>query len=74
MVVIMKEDATEAQVAKVMFRIEALGSKAHLARGRFHAFIGVVAANHRVKIGVFDSLEGVERVISALGPPHEHQR
>jgi len=68
MVVMMKEDATEAQVAKVMFKIEALGTKAHLSRGTVNTFVGVVGAANGVETGILESLEGVERVISVPGP------
>ena len=68
MVVIMKGDATEAQVAKVMFKIEALGSKAHLSRGKVHTFVGVVGATNGIEPENFQLLEGVEQVMSVPGP------
>ena len=68
MVVIMKGDATEAQVAKVMFKIEALGSKAHLSRGKVHTFVGVVGATNGIEPDNFQLLEGVEQVMSVPGP------
>ena len=68
MVVIMKGDATEAQVARVMFKIEALGSKAHLSRGKVHTFVGVVGATNGIEPENFQLLEGVEQVMSVPGP------
>ena len=68
MVVIMKEDATESQVAQILFKIEALGCKAHLSRGTVHTFVGIIGATKGAEGGYFEGLQGVDRVISVPGP------
>ncbi len=68
MVVLMKKGATENQISRVLFKIEALGSKAHLSRGNIRTIIGVVGDNSNIEPGAFESLEGVERVVPLLGP------
>ena len=68
MVVLMKKGANENQISRVLFKIEALGSKAHLSRGNIRTIIGVVGDNSKIEPGVFESLDGVERVVPLLGP------
>ena len=68
MVVIMKSDATEGQVAQVLFRAETLGSRAHLSRGKTHAVIGVMGTTDGIETGAFESLGGVEQVVRRRGP------
>ncbi len=68
MVVVMKKNANENQISRVLFKIEALGSKTHLSRGNIRTIIGVVGDNSNIEPGVFESLDGVERVVPLLGP------
>ncbi|MHB8202929.1 MAG: 3-deoxy-7-phosphoheptulonate synthase [Desulfomonilaceae bacterium] len=68
MVVVMKKNANENQISRVLFKIEALGSKAHLSRGNIRTIIGVVGDNSNIEPGAFESLDGVERVVPLLGP------
>jgi 3-deoxy-7-phosphoheptulonate synthase len=68
MVVVMKKDASESQVTRVLTRIEFLGSKAHVSRGKIRTIIGVVGENKGIDPSSFESLEGVERVVPLLGP------
>lgn len=68
MVVVMKKNANENQISRVLFKIESLGSKAHLSRGNIRTIIGVVGDNSKIEPGVFESLDGVERVVPLLGP------
>jgi 3-deoxy-7-phosphoheptulonate synthase len=68
MVVVMKKSANEGQVSRVLFKIESLGSKAHLSRGNIRTIIGVVGDNSSIEPSVFESLDGVERVVPLLGP------
>ncbi|HTY23953.1 MAG TPA: 3-deoxy-7-phosphoheptulonate synthase [Desulfomonilaceae bacterium] len=68
MVVLMKQDATEDQVARVLFKIETLGSRAHLSKGRVHTAIGVIGATNGEEADILEYLDGVERVIRSSGP------
>jgi 3-deoxy-7-phosphoheptulonate synthase len=68
MVVVMKKEANEAMVTKVLARIEAQGLKAHLSRGKIRTIIGVMGDNSHVEPSSFETLDGVERVVPLLGP------
>jgi 3-deoxy-7-phosphoheptulonate synthase len=68
MVVVMKKSAKENEVARVLGKIEALGLNAHLSKGKIRTIIGVVGENNGVEPSMFESLEGVERVVPLLGP------
>jgi 3-deoxy-7-phosphoheptulonate synthase len=68
MVVVMRKHANEGQISRVLFKIESLGSKAHLSRGNIRTIIGVVGDNSAIEPSVFESLDGVERVVPLLGP------
>jgi 3-deoxy-7-phosphoheptulonate synthase len=68
MVVLMKKSAKENDVARLLAKIESLGLKAHLSRGRIRTIVGVIGDNTAVEPATFESLEGVERVVQLLGP------
>lgn len=68
MVVVMKKEAKEGMVSKVLAKIEALGLIAHVSRGKIRTIIGVVGDNSSVGPEAFECLDGVERVVPLLGP------
>jgi len=68
MVVVMKKNATDEEVARVLSKIETLGLNAHLSRGKIRTIVGVVGDNSGIEPSVFESLQGVERVVPLLGP------
>jgi 3-deoxy-7-phosphoheptulonate synthase len=68
MVVVMKREAKEAQVAKVLNRIETLGMRAHVSKGKIRTIVGVVGDNTGVECSAFECLDGVERCVPLLGP------
>ena len=68
MVIVMKKEATERQVAQVLSKIETLGLKSHLSKGDIRTIIGVVGDNTQVECSVFECLVGVEQVVRLLGP------
>ncbi len=68
MVVVMKKEATERQIALVLTKIEALGLKSHLSKGDIRTIIGVVGDNTNVECSVFECIQGVEQVIRLVGP------
>jgi 3-deoxy-7-phosphoheptulonate synthase len=68
MVVVMKREASEGQVARVLTKVEAMGLMAHVSRGKIRTIVGVVGDNSAVDGGTFECLEGVERVVPLLGP------
>lgn len=68
MVIVMKKEAKENQVSKVLNKIESVGLISHLSRGKIRTIIGVVGDNSSVDTSCFESLDGVERVVPLLGP------
>jgi len=68
MVIVMKKEAGEGLISKVLAKVESLGLKAHLSRGRIRTIVGVVGDNSAVEPGNFECLDGVERVVPLLGP------
>lgn len=68
MVIVMRKDAKENQVAKVLNKVESLGLKTHLSRGKIRTIVGVMGDNSAVDTSTFESLDGVERVVPLLGP------
>jgi 3-deoxy-7-phosphoheptulonate synthase len=68
MVVVMKKEAKEGQVSRVLAKIEDLGLTAHVSRGKIRTIVGVVGDNNGVEPHSFESLAGVERVVPLLGP------
>lgn len=68
MVVVMKKSAKESDVAKILAKIESVGCNPHLSKGKIRTIVGVVGENRGVDPCVFESMEGVERVVPLLGP------
>jgi 3-deoxy-7-phosphoheptulonate synthase len=68
MVILMKKEASERQVANVLSKIEDVGLTSHLSKGQIRTIIGVVGDNTGVEPSIFESLEGVEKVVRLLGP------
>jgi len=68
MVILMKKNAQEQDISRVLAKIESLGLNAHLSRGRIRTIVGVVGENRGVEPTTFESLPGVERVVPLLGP------
>ncbi len=68
MVVVMKREAGENQVSRVLSKVESMGLMAHLSRGRIRTIVGVVGDNSGVDLGCLECMDGVERVVPLLGP------
>ena len=61
MIIIMQAHATQAQLALVLARIEALGFRHHISKGSERTIVGVIGDERPVDPEVFEVLEGVER-------------
>jgi len=68
MIVVMKSEATEAQVENVVKRVEELGFAPHLSKGEKRTIIGVVGNKRKVDPQLFLVLAGVENVVPILKP------
>jgi len=69
MIIVMKRNATDAQVDRVVEWIESVGYRAHLSRGTEKTIIGAVGdARGREQIKSVGHLPGVESVVPILKP------
>ncbi len=63
MIFIMKHNATEEQVSRVVSRIEKWGCQAHLSTGKEQTIIGVVGDVRRIDTEVAARIDGVDSVM-----------
>jgi 3-deoxy-7-phosphoheptulonate synthase len=68
MKIVMKPDATKAQVAEVSAQVEANGLTPHIMENEGHTVIGAVGDGHGVSLDLFNSMAGVESVASVSQP------
>jgi 3-deoxy-7-phosphoheptulonate synthase len=68
MIVVMKQGASDAQVAHVAERIKELGLTPHLSRGQFRTIIGAIGEEGAAKQELLRQIEGVEQVLQILKP------
>lgn len=64
--IIMKPDAKEEEINKVVEKIEKLGFKAHVSKGTERTIIGIIGDTRGISDEVFKILPGVSEVISIL--------
>ncbi|HWH15415.1 MAG TPA: 3-deoxy-7-phosphoheptulonate synthase [Miltoncostaeaceae bacterium] len=69
MMIVMKEGATEAQIAQVVERVDRAGARAHVSRGEFVTVIGAIGDDRELVAQLnLDGEPGVERVVPILKP------
>jgi 3-deoxy-7-phosphoheptulonate synthase len=68
MIVIMKADATRAQVVNVTARIEQMGCQAHISEGEERTIIGIIGNGRPLDREQLELLEGVDRAVPVLRP------
>lgn len=67
MIVVMKTDASLKSISEVITRINQLGLKPHISRGKERTIIGVIGRTP-VEVEEFEKLAGVEKVVRILSP------
>src|SRR6266516_693165 len=70
MVVVMKADATEANIEAVSERVRAAGGEAFVSRGTVHTIIGLVGDSDRFQAIPWRQMPGVDHVIQ-IGKPYK---
>jgi 3-deoxy-7-phosphoheptulonate synthase len=70
MVVVMKRDATEADIEGVAERVRALGGEAFVSRGTVHTIVGLVGDTERFREIPWHEQPGVDHVIQ-IGKPYK---
>lgn len=69
MMIVMRADATQEQIANVVERVEAVGMRAHLSRGEERTVIGVVGDRRPLlQPNLFIHLPGVDRIVPITRP------
>jgi 3-deoxy-7-phosphoheptulonate synthase len=67
-IIILKSDATEAQVEHVVERVEALGLKTHVSRGTYRTVVGVIGDESKLESEPLRAIPGIAEVIPVLPP------
>lgn len=68
MIIILKESATDDQIAHVVERVEALGLKAHLSRGTYRTVIGVIGDETKLQAAPLKAIPGVSEAVPVMPP------
>ena len=68
MIIIMRRDAKETSIQRVLDLIHTHGYDVHFSRGREHVIIGVLGPNVTISPELFQTMNEVERVIRISGP------
>jgi 3-deoxy-7-phosphoheptulonate synthase len=70
MVVVMTQEATDAEIEAVCERVRGVGGEAFVSRGAVHTVIGLVGETERFEAIAFTQLHGVDHVIR-IGKPYK---
>ena len=70
MVVVMKQDATEADIETVSERVRGAGGEAFVSRGAVHTIVGLVGDTDRFQAIDWKQMQGVDHVIR-IGKPYK---
>jgi 3-deoxy-7-phosphoheptulonate synthase len=68
MIVVMKREATQAQVANVTARVEEMGCQAHISEGQERTIIGIIGNGRPLDREQLERIDGVERAVPVLQP------
>ncbi len=68
MMIIMRSEATQSQIAAVVTRVEESGLRAHISRGEERTIIGAIGDGRPVNQDSFVLLPGVDRVVPISRP------
>jgi 3-deoxy-7-phosphoheptulonate synthase len=68
MIVIMKSEATSAQMANVIARIEQMGCGVHVSEGQERTILGIIGNGRPIDREQIERMDGVERTVPILRP------
>ncbi len=68
MIVVLKTDVSEAQIAHVLERVAELGFEPRVIRGEFRTIVGLVGDDNKTSPGALEAIPGVEQVLRILKP------
>jgi 3-deoxy-7-phosphoheptulonate synthase len=67
-IIILKPDVTEDQIAHLVERLESLNLKAHISRGTFRTIVGVIGDEEKIRQEPITAIPGVLDVMPVLPP------
>lgn len=68
MIIVLKPEATQAQVDHIIDKVKALGLTPHVSKGQERTIIGVIGPEDVLRITPLEVFPGVENVIPVLAP------
>ena len=68
MILILRGDATEEQIAHVVKRVQEMGFQAHLSRGTHRTIVGIIGDEDQTREAPLRAIPGVSDVIPVLPP------
>jgi 3-deoxy-7-phosphoheptulonate synthase len=68
MIIVVRPNATDAQIQRILNRVRELGYQATTTRGAEHTIIGVVSENGRLPTDALSAMDGVEQVLPIVKP------
>lgn len=68
MIVVMKSEASDAQIDRVIAQIGSLGMKPEVIRGTHQTVVAAIGEEHISQVGTLEPLEGVEKVLPIMAP------
>src|SRR6185503_899443 len=68
MLIVMKQTASEDEIAAVIARIESVGARAHVSKGDEVTLIGAIGDREHVARVEADAMHGVDHVVPILKP------
>lgn len=68
MIIVLNNDATEAQLSHLVEHVEASGLKANISRGTYRTIIGLIGDERKLSLEHVKSIPGVADVIPVLPP------
>jgi 3-deoxy-7-phosphoheptulonate synthase len=66
MIIVMKSGASQAAVAAVVAKLDALGSEGHVSQGQFRTVIGAIGDRSVIQQVPWEAFDGVERAVPVL--------
>jgi len=68
MIVVMKRNANENQIKRVVEKIKSNGLKAHISKGEFVTIIGIIGDERKVPEAQIRAMDAVEKLMPILSP------
>lgn len=68
MVIVMKNEATEAQISTISDRLIEMGLKIHRSNGESRTILGAIGDTRKVDIRQFEYMDGVHQVVRIMEP------